>query len=190
MTRKKENKEEDWFLRKAIRGERAGLEYLVDKYKDMAFTIALKIVSIKEDAEEVVQDAFIKAFASLGKFRRTAKFSTWLYRIVYNTAISRVRAKTFELRDLRTSKESDESEERNSMKQAEQRFFLDKAFEKLSSKDRLVLILHYLGEKSIEEVCEILDMKRSAVKMRLLRARKELKTQLELLLGDELKDLL
>ena len=66
---------------------------LVDRYKDLAFTIAFRILGKREDAEEVVQDAFVKAFQNLSSFRQKAKFSTWLYRIVYNTAISKKRLK-------------------------------------------------------------------------------------------------
>ena len=80
-------------LKLAVQGDEAGLDYLVSVYKDLAYTIAIKIVSNHEDAEEVVQDAFLKAFSALENFREASKFSTWLYRIVYNTAITKARGK-------------------------------------------------------------------------------------------------
>ncbi len=74
-------------------GDKSGYAVLVDRYKDLAYTIAYRVLGKREDAEEVVQDAFVKAFQNLSSFRQKAKFSTWLYRIVYNTAISRHRQK-------------------------------------------------------------------------------------------------
>ncbi|MBA4058414.1 MAG: RNA polymerase, partial [Marivirga sp.] len=100
MWPRQENKQEDSFLDKAIRGDRVGLEYLVRTYQNLAYTIAIRILSNREDAEEVVQDSFMKAFASLSKFKRASKFSTWLFRIVYNTAISRLNSRKIALADI------------------------------------------------------------------------------------------
>ena len=90
MLFKKDRNSEDHYLDKAIHGERTGLEYLVDAYKEMAYTIAIRIVSNSEDAEEVVQDSFLKAFKYLDQFKRASKFSTWLYRIIYTTALTKL----------------------------------------------------------------------------------------------------
>src|ERR1700709_1259945 len=80
---------EDDYLELALRGNREGLEYLVGAYRTLAYTIAMKVLGNREDAEEVVQDAFLKAFAALKDFKRASRFSTWLYRIVYNTALTK-----------------------------------------------------------------------------------------------------
>jgi len=74
-----------------LNGNRNAFALLVDKYKDRVFSLALGIVHNRELAEEIAQDAFIKAFTSLKKFRKDAGFSTWIYRITYNTAISETR---------------------------------------------------------------------------------------------------
>src|SRR6476620_5181411 len=100
MAIKRDPHTEDTFLEKAIRGDKAGLEYLVSAYKNLAYTIAIRIVLNREDAEEVVQDAFMKAFASLSKFKKASKFSTWLYRIVYNTALTSKASKRISAVDL------------------------------------------------------------------------------------------
>jgi len=191
----KDTKQEDHFLEKAVRGDRDGLEYLVEIYKDLAYTIAIKIVLNNEDAEEVVQDSFMKAFASLSSFRKASKFSTWLYRIVYNTAITRLNAKRMNTVDLDDQPEReeyiiDENREWKLLIQADKKKYIDLALDKLKKDDRLVITMYYIAEKNISEIGEIMDLKKSAVKMRLLRGRKQLETELNLLLNDELKDLL
>ena len=88
------------YIDKVLNGDLSAYGKLVDRHKDMAFSIALKIVRIREDAEEIVQDAFIKAYQKLSSFRKDAKFSTWLYRIVYNAAISHTRKRRLESTEL------------------------------------------------------------------------------------------
>jgi RNA polymerase sigma factor (sigma-70 family) len=82
---------DDSLLRQAGQGQPQALAQLVQRYQALAYTVAVRVVGNAEDAEEVVQDAFLKAFAALGQFQRAAKFSTWLYRIVYNTALTKKR---------------------------------------------------------------------------------------------------
>ncbi|MBC8985240.1 RNA polymerase sigma factor [Pedobacter sp. N36a] len=83
------NRKEDHFLKQAILGEREGSEYLVKTYQNLSYTLAIKICGNSEDAEEVVQDAFMKAFKALAGFGNSYKFSSWLYRILYHTALTK-----------------------------------------------------------------------------------------------------
>lgn len=195
MTLKKEDRQEDHLLEGAIRGDRVCIGLLVNLYKDLAYSVAIKVVSNNEDAEEVVQDAFLKAFSSLGKFKRASKFSTWLYRIVYNTALTKIGGRKIRTLDLYEQSENDpglviETQQFDLLKSNEQKKYVQLALGKLTKEDSLVISLHYIGEKSIAEICEILDMKKSAVKMRLLRGRRQLQTELEYLLNTEITDLL
>jgi len=89
----KSNYLEEIAIKKAKTGNQDGFRYLLETYKTYAFTIAIGIVKNEENAEEVVQDAFIRAFKHIAKFKKTSKFSTWLYRIVYNTALTSLRSK-------------------------------------------------------------------------------------------------
>lgn len=82
-----------YFIDKIIAGDTESYAIIVNRHKDMVFTIVNRILRSREDAEEIAQDVFLKAFQSLQKFKREAKFSTWLYRIAYNTAISKTRKK-------------------------------------------------------------------------------------------------
>jgi RNA polymerase sigma-70 factor (ECF subfamily) len=195
MAIKRDPHTEDTFLEKAIRGDKAGVEYLVSAYKNLAYTIAIRIVLNREDAEEVVQDAFMKAFASLSKFKKASKFSTWLYRIVYNTALTSKASRRISVVDLngRLVNEqyiSVENQQWDLTRETERKKYVEIALGRLSEEDRLIITLHYIGELSISEICEIVNMKKSAVKMRLLRGRDQLEVELKLLLKDEVKDLL
>ncbi|KAF0235616.1 MAG: RNA polymerase sigma-70 factor ECF, partial [Prolixibacteraceae bacterium] len=86
-----EQKDDIWYIERVLKGDTQYFSYFVDKYKDIVFSIALKVLRNREDAEEMAQESFIKAFKSLYTFKGNAKFSTWLYRITYNNCISEVR---------------------------------------------------------------------------------------------------
>jgi len=82
-------------INQVLGGNAAAFRMIVDAYKDLIFTIVIKIVRNREEAEEVTQDTFLKAYHALSSFKNESKFSTWIYRIAYNTAISRTRKKVF-----------------------------------------------------------------------------------------------
>jgi len=84
----KSNYSEENAIERAKVGNEDGYRYLIEKYQTYAFTIAIGIVRNEENAEEVVQDAFIRVFRHIAKFNKSGKFSTWLYRIVYNTSLT------------------------------------------------------------------------------------------------------
>lgn len=194
MASRETNNQENDLLNRAIRGDVHSIRYLVDTYRDLSYTIAMGVVSNNEDAEEVVQDAFMKAFASMDKFKRTSKFSTWLYRIVYNTALTKVKARgspTADMDQLRPGPEAAVGNQGwDQLKDTERKKYVHLALRRLPAEDRMAIILHYIGEKSIAEICEILGAGKSAIKMRLLRARRQLETELGLLLNNETRSLL
>jgi RNA polymerase sigma factor (sigma-70 family) len=186
---------EDRLLQQASQGDRRSLEHLVHSYQAMAYTVALRVVGNQQDAEEVVQDAFLKAFGALADFKQAAKFSTWLYRIVYNTALTRKRSRSPVTNDL--SESSGLVADLNqapigweSLQQGDRKKYISLALSRLPPDDALVLTLHHLGEKSIAEVCDIMGKKTSAVKMQLLRSRKQLEQELNWLLPLEFRNLL
>lgn len=185
---------EDLLLRQAGQGQPQALAQLVRRYQALAYTVALRVVGNPQDAEEVVQDAFLKAFAALAQFQRAAKFSTWLYRIVYNTALTKKRSRPL-LSDLPPILEtaadySATADGWEAMRRADQQKYLALALARLPPEDALVLTLHYLGEQSIAEICVILGKKTSAIKMQLLRSRKQLEQALTQLLPTEFQHLL
>jgi len=180
--------EEDLFLIDTIlEGDDSVYTKLVDKYKDYAYTIANRIMNSHEDAEEVAQDTFIKAFHGLKNFNRDSKFSTWLYRIVFNTAISYKRKKRIRLENI-----DDNINDMYGTKDIDITEYSDKKnyINKMLPADATVINLFYLKEFSLEEVGDITGMKINAVKIKLFRARKRMADELRTLLKSEATSLI
>jgi RNA polymerase sigma-70 factor (ECF subfamily) len=186
---------DDLYLRLVLEGNVSKFSYFIEKYKGMAFSIAFRIVDNREDAEEIVQDAFLKAFRSLDKFRKDSKFSTWFYRIVVNSSLSRARSKRPESSSLDEDDiadvviESVESAYR-SLDLSEQKKFIHHALEGLNVEGRLLLTLFYLNENSIDEITEITGITQENVKMKLYRARNKMYTILNKNLKSEIQSIL
>jgi len=157
-----------------LNGDVSGYAVLVNQYKDLSFTIAFRILGNREDSEEVIQDAFVKAFRSLSSFRQKSKFSTWLYRIVYNTAISRKRIKGIAFQSIEEMPFLDAGSESGEDPAAEQGQLLEFALKQLPEEDRAIITLYYLNESSVDEIHAITGFSRSNVKIKLFRARKKL----------------
>lgn len=160
-------------------GDLLAFRLLVDKYKTMAFHISVQIVRNVEDAEEIAQDAFLKAYESINRFKGESKFSTWFYRIVYNLAVSKTRKKKIETSNIDETEISDYEiagayEEFTLLEQEERSQQLKEAVEKLKEEEALIITLFYLDENSVEEISAITDLSVSNVKVKLHRARKKL----------------
>ena len=174
--------EENRLLDRVLGGEQEAYAPLVDKHKNFAFTIALKILNNRPEAEEASQDAFIKAFHYLKNFNRQSKFSTWLYRIVFNTAISYKRKNRTQFQSIENMPIEYGGDPNRTLERNDKEFFVRMAMEKLSEADRLAIQLYYIKEFSLEEVAGILNQPINTVKVRIHRARQKV--------GDELKKIL
>ena len=143
-----------------LAGNKMLFAHLVDRYKAMAFTLAFRILGNREDAEETVQDAFVKAYEHLAEFRRQSKFSTWLYRIVYNTSITRGRKKkpaTQEM-DNQALLHEDTSQADSLLygfTEEEAGDFIRRILALLPEEDRTIITLHYLN---INVRCKIYEI--------------------------------
>lgn len=185
-----EAKNDAYYIGKVLEGDAESFAPLVEKYKQLAFSLSLKITKNREDAEEAAQDAFIKAYRSLERYKGGAAFKTWFFRIVYTTAISKVRVKqkklvSFEDHHL-SDKELMDTENAVGQLSAEERsFHLHKAMDQLDPNDRAILNLYYFEDLSVEEIAEIVDLSASNVKVKLFRTRKKLYEQLHGLLKRE-----
>ena len=190
-----EAKEDQIYIDKVLKGDKNAFAYLIDKYKDMVFTLAFRIVKSREDAEEVAQDSFLKAYQKLDSFKGESKFSTWLYSIVYRSSLTKIRKKKLDTTDIDSFVLDNHTEDHDfpqieAIKNGEQEKYVKKAIENLGEKDALLITLFYLHNNSIEEIQEITDMSQSNVKVTLFRARKKLHKQLSLLLKEEIKTIL
>jgi RNA polymerase sigma factor (sigma-70 family) len=172
-----------YYIDKVIKGNRNAFAGLVEKYQDKVYTLSLKICNRPEDAEEVAQDSFMKAFKSLSSFKGNSSFSTWLYRITYNTAISCVRKKNYKVLKIEDfpADASDFLMDDGSEDFAEMEFrktLLSFALQKLSADDRAIISLHYLQGLSLDEIMDIVKLSKSNLKVRLHRARKKMEETL------------
>lgn len=177
--------EEYSLIDRIIGGEEALYATLVDKYKSYAFTIALKVVENRAEAEEVAQDGFIKAFHYLKKFNREAKFSTWLYRIVFNTAISYKRKNKQQYQSIENTIIEYSQRADGDMEKEDKRAFVAQAMAKLSEADRIAIQLFYIKEYSLEETAEMLNQNLNTLKVRVHRARQRLADELKRILQEE-----
>ena len=168
-----------YYIDKVLNGESSAYAFLVEKHKNLVFSIVLKVLNSREDAEEVAQDVFLKAYQSLGSFEKKSKFSTWLYRIAYNAAISRTRKKKMEFvsMDEHTIVNYSTDEITGNMHELDtdtQQKILAKALAMLPEEDNLLLTLFYKADNSIEDISGITGLSISNVKVRLHRIRKRL----------------
>lgn len=170
---------------RVLAGEQNVYAQLVERYKSYAFTIALKVLGVRPDAEEAAQDAFIKAYHNLAKFNREAKFSTWLYRIVFNTAISFRRARKVTFQDIPESTAAHGADTEKALEKSDKKRFIQMALARLSEADRVAITLFYLRELSLEEIGNITGMPANTVKVRIHRARLRLAHEMKTILKHE-----
>ena len=174
----KRGNDETHIIHRILKGETSLYEYFLDKYSQQVFILIIRIVENQEDAEELTQDTFLKAFEHLSSFKAESSFSTWIYRIAYNTAISATRKRKQELIVMDSAMLmnisdqqiddalNDESEERVGK--------LNKAIKKLDAEERALISLFYNEEKTIGEIALILGLTESNAKVKLHRIRKKL----------------
>lgn len=171
-------------IKKILNGDTNAFAVLVDRYKNMVFTLALQMLKNREEAEEISQDTFVKVYKHLDKFKGDSRFSTWVYRITYNSCLDRI--KTYK-RQYDTVGIDEFTE--NQVRTLETAFdILDRADRQRSVKDCLqrlppddsaLIMLFYYEELSLEEISKIINLDPNNVKVKLFRARKRLATILK-----------
>ncbi|MBK9390591.1 MAG: RNA polymerase sigma factor [Bacteroidetes bacterium] len=174
-----EYKGDNYYIDQVIAGKAIAYSYIIDRHKDKAFNLAFRICGNREDAEEVAQDSFLKAYRSIREFRMKSSFSTWLFRIVYNTAVSQIRTRkdrTNSLSDYPSESfefsginEFDEDADREHKK-----YIVNQALIKLTSEERAIISLYYYDDMSIDEIAEVTGSGKSNIKVRLFRARQKM----------------
>jgi len=183
--------EEYELIDRILAGEEALYKVLVDKYKSYAFSLSLRILNNREEAEEASMDSFVKAFHSLKNFNKGSKFSTWLYRIVFNTSLTYKKKQKFDYSiDDTFLGETLESNEVDPLQTEDRRKFILKAMKNLLPIDATILALFYLKENSLEEIGQVTGLNPNAVKVKLFRARKRMADELYKNLAHEAESLL
>ena len=168
-----------YYIERIQAGDTASFACLLDRYSRLVYSLILRIVRNKEDAEELTQDVFMKVFNKLGSFKGDSSFSTWIYRIAYNTAISEVRKNRPEHLAIEESVMADVSEDEiagslGSVGENEQTRRLDAALELLSPDERAIVLFFYMEDKAIEDIANITGLSIANVKVKLHRIRKKL----------------
>ena len=171
--------EEKELVRRIIDGDTAMFSQLLKRYQRPVHSMIRQIINCREDAEELTQDVFIKAFKSLNKFRGDCSLSTWLYRIAYNTAISATRKKDRHMSDIDDSYLNnipDDMVDRvlEKVEDELQLQRLEAAIDLLDIEAKALISLYYTEDKSVNEISEILQLSPDNVKVKLFRTRKKL----------------
>jgi len=183
-------------IEQVLAGNQALYADLVKRHQRFVFTLALRFAKNREDAEEIAQDCFVKAYRSLASFQQQAKFSTWLYSIVYTTAMTFLRKRRIDTDSIDDGDRFIQIENKPSaydLYNAENKsrsFYLNQAIEQLLPDDAAIITMFYKGEQSLEEIGQALSMEANTVKVKLFRARQRLKEKLERNLKHEAKELI
>jgi RNA polymerase sigma factor (sigma-70 family) len=175
-------------------GEVEAYSRLVDRYKDMVYTLCIRMLGNEADAEEAAQDAFVKAFRALDDFHGKSKFSTWLYRIAYNQCISVIRrkVKVIDLVDNipDTGAEDTSLDGLDTLSREERSKYLQMAVDSLPETDAVVITLFYYEELSLEEIAGITGLSGNNIRIKLHRSRKKIYQELHKILKSEVSSIL
>ena len=182
-------------ISRILQGEQAIFAQLVERYQNYVFTLVLRFTDNREDAEEIAQDVFVKAYRSLADFRGESKFSTWLYTVVRTSCITFLRKKKLDTTSLDNERTLIQVENRDSgfnaniIEQKSRHAMVNEAIRLLSPDDAQVITLFYKGEQSLEEIGRIMGLDPNTVKVKLHRARQRLKEKMEKYFSHEVKEL-
>lgn len=183
-------------IERTLAGDQSAYADLVQRHQRFVFTLALRFTKSREDAEEVSQDCFVKAYRSLAGYQGQSKFSTWLYSIVYTTAMTFLRKKRIDTTSIDDEATYVQIENKPSgydsdnVENKSRSYYLNLAIEQLLPDDATIITLFYKGEQSLEEIAQTLGIEANTVKVKLFRARQRLKEKLERTLKHEVKELI
>jgi RNA polymerase sigma factor (sigma-70 family) len=188
-------REDSFYIEKALAGNLPAYGVLIEKHSTLAYTLAFRIAKNHEDAEEIAQDAFLKGYQSLAVFRQEAKFTTWLYKIIFTTAMSRFRKKHPDFQSTADREESfasevDEPDGLELLQKDERKKIIADAIGRLKEDEAVALTLFYMNEASIREIEEITGFTSSNIKILLHRGRKNLLMELKKSLKQEIVDII
>ncbi len=178
-------------IAKIVGGDTNAFTELVDRYKDMVYTLALRMLKNREDAEEVSQDTFIKVFKAIHKFKGRSKLSTWIYRVAYNTCLDSLKKIKLTQNNVAIDSYTEYQikmidDALDEIEEQEQKQVIQDCIQMLTSTDSVLLTLFYFEELSLIEISKVINIKPNNVKVKLYRARKNLAKVLELKLEPEI----
>jgi RNA polymerase sigma-70 factor (ECF subfamily) len=181
------------YINLIIEGNTNAFSALVDRYKDLVFTLSFKMLQNREEAEEAAQDTFIKIYKSLNRFKGDCKFSTWIYKITYNNCLDRLK-KQKRNRPVVPINEFTEHDVRSLMnvidtiEETERKQMIQNCLDLLPPEESFLLTLYYFNESSLREISEVLGINENNAKIKLFRSRKKLAGILKIKLEPEIID--
>ena len=177
--------EEPELIDRALAGDRSAFAELVRQNQDRLFASMMQVTGSPEEAEEAVQEAFIRAFIKLDTFQRNSQFFTWVYRIAFNSALTGRRKKKAKV-SLDQIREDNGLEVAGNAERVDERMLRDeqvalvrRAIDTLTEEHRRILVLREMDDFAYEEIAEILEISIGTVRSRLSRARRQLKLTIE-----------
>lgn len=184
-------KEEQDYIDRILKGDTAAFSILVDQYKTLVFTLALRMLKNREEAEEIAQDTFIKIFKSLSKFKGDAKLSSWIYRVTYNTCLDSLKKRKKEYNTVAIDEYTEHQVKTvdnalDKLEASERKQAIKECIERLPGEDSFLMTLYYFEELSLEEISKIVELTPNNVKVKLFRSRKKLATILKAQLEPEI----
>ncbi len=170
---------DQYYINQVLEGHVNAFSVLVERYQALVYTVVYRMLKNKEQAEEVAQDSFIKAYESLSKYRGDAKFSTWLYTIAYRKSLDAIKANkrmiTSEFIDtINDDKIEHINDALNHLQSKERKKMISDSIMKLPEDEAAIITLYYFEEKSVKEIVEIIGLTVDNVKIKLYRSRKKL----------------
>ncbi len=186
---------DEHYIERVLHGDQSSFAILVERHKQMVFTVASRMLKNREEAEEVAQDAFLKAYKSLKSFKKKSKFSTWLYKIVYNLCVTKLRKKKPEIFSIDENEEQtydlpDTTYKLEELEYQDQKKFLEKAIGQLNEEEQTIILFYYHEDLPVDQIANIINLSVSNVKVKLYRGRKRLYENLNQLLKSETKNIL
>ena len=173
------NRTDQDIIQAVLNGETQQFSQLVNRYKDMIYTLSMRMLQNREEAEEAAQDAFIKAYGNLNKFKGQSKFSTWIYRVAYNCCLDRIKKN----KRQRSTVSIDEFSHSNiksldnileKIGTSERNIAIKECLNQLDHDDAYLLTMYYYEELSLKEIGKTMGLTTNNVKVKLFRSRKRL----------------
>lgn len=181
---------ESQLVKLALKGDQTAFAELVELYQEKLYHMAYRMLNNRQEAEDVVQETFLRVYNNLERYNDTMKFSTWIYRIATNLCIDRLRKRKpvysldaesneYEGLDGYSMIPSDDRTPESELLLSETQRIIHQAIDTLPPKYKTVMILRYIHELSLQEVGDILNMPVTTIKTRVHRGREFLRKKLE-----------
>ena len=188
-------KPDEYYIEQTLNSNVNAYSFLVEKYKHMVFTLTLRIVKNREEAEEVAQDVFVKAYKNLENFKGDSKFSTWIYKIAYYASLDVIKrnkrqVKTEDIDSLYDGNLENVQDALKDLHEKDRKKVINEAILKLNEEERIILTLFYFEELSIKEISKVVNLSDDNIKVKLFRSRKKLASILKHVIEPRTVDLI